>query len=526
SVKIFLFENFDGRQNFLVRKIETLTQMNIATAIILSFETILLIAAVAFLLRRYANFRKSAWYVLTLTAIGWFLAFTPAILVLLSEEDFVPELWSAVFWVSFFLSWVLCPFFSVFVVSGEFRLWRRIFSAVWKNALGIVLWVAPFAVAGLVMLIAGHWSMVELLHLSTAAGNLYSYLSVLAFLGTAAVELPRGLFRSVRDQSLVKLYYAYRRVQALSKSREELSNELDEAQSAISYFDERFPFLKLILEENSILLEPLSDSPGRSDADIPEDQWNEARLVQLREKLRDNRDSLEREKNRIADARERIRKYAGSGSDGSDGSAGEKPEPRWRRFAAVALLPALFLGYWATVFVPLPWLAVLPWIYLASDFIFKVATSITAMVAVGLCLHTIFHFRCFVGYQLFSNGLTSDDALVWFASYACRLAAPVTYWVWAIYGRLDLLAEIDGFSGVLAYIAPVVLIGWTIVTWLSGHSSRNCQEEPCDRESRISALPNITALVKRMTCGQCTCDTEPFNQEAVEGGWLLFSNGA
>lgn len=175
-----------------------------------SLETVVIICIILGLLWVFVDRKRTPWWAITLTTIGWYFGFSIICFIPLDiytslryqQSDFLVTWWSIFYWGSFALNYVILPYVVGFLEAGEFttkgKVWASIKSQLPWYALYFVL-LAGICIflyltdPGKVTLDRSRGLEGVIIGLSIAAG-----LVQLSFLlGFGLVKIPWNQFRTV-----------------------------------------------------------------------------------------------------------------------------------------------------------------------------------------------------------------------------------------------------------------------------------------------------------------------------------------
>ena len=182
-----------------------------------SVEAVLVLFVTCFLIRKYADLKRTNNFSVAMTSISWFLAFSiiffiPLDIYLTSAKqetsEFLVGWWYFYYWTSFFLSMVLLPILIGYLEAADFTLRGRMISAIKYNIpfylcylvlfVGLVCFLY-FSKAGQSSLEQGGGLIGVLMGLNITAGLCQLALT----LGYGMVRIPINTFKSC---SLEKRY--------------------------------------------------------------------------------------------------------------------------------------------------------------------------------------------------------------------------------------------------------------------------------------------------------------------------------
>lgn len=193
-------------------------------------------------LRSYLSFTRTSKVVIALTALGYFLGFFLLVLMPLDvgatsylsclnstnasdpltntskcqrpfnfvEPEILKALWSFIYWTSFVCTWVVYPFMTSYVFSGEFRFFGKVKASFKENVIfygvGLVVGVVVFVIIFLMVKAEKAYgdtdTIMLILHGAKTTGNLFGLAMLICLLGYGFIFVPRSYWR-MGDRNLV-----------------------------------------------------------------------------------------------------------------------------------------------------------------------------------------------------------------------------------------------------------------------------------------------------------------------------------
>lgn len=148
------------------------------------------------------------------TFVAWLASFSICYLVpidLLQQTTdaaaSLDQVWSALFWISFVLMWIIIPFFSGYFDNGDFTIKKKIRASLRFNAIlvGSVLTIAGIGI--IYLLAAQKKSMSDVAGYAMMASNLWGLIMLVFLAGYGLIAIPRELYHRsnlvrMRDETL------------------------------------------------------------------------------------------------------------------------------------------------------------------------------------------------------------------------------------------------------------------------------------------------------------------------------------
>ncbi|KAJ2512837.1 hypothetical protein GGI11_004610 [Coemansia sp. RSA 2049] len=433
------------------------------------------------LLHSYGDRRRCAWYVQAAAVASWYLPFTIVFILPFDfsstlfrtcdqncdepvgyiSSRFTRDLWAALYWTMYLLTWVVLPLMMSYVDSGAFVFRDRLRDAAWSNlqfygisgAVGIL-------VVGYIALTRGFFGA-DLVAFLMALANFWGLFLVITFMGFGLVSIPRKLWR--RGDLELELAKIENRAMAYKDkaydSALELSETLNEAQlvsTRVNPTDDLRYCVDQIMEHCSQVSQ-LSRLPAQTAAvssRVPV-EITETYLAGLHNRIKDavlkegrDRWRWTRSARRAFFLQDAIKSRANPRRQISSTLAPWSHRGMAMRSAAwwwyIALRPAVFCALSVAA-------ALLSIIILWSELTFNMAsshisavhyllrtmglsyltiecTSIVAIAYMCLCAYSsVMKLRIFNIYSLESHHHTNERSLLFCGAYLCRLMFPLCY---------------------------------------------------------------------------------------------------
>lgn len=273
----------------------------------------------ALALRSFAQ-REVPWFICVTSWLGFVLSFAVIVLVpydvaamlgnveldpsgdTMMPRDAVRSSWEMIYWTSFILCWVLCPFFMEYEAAGGFTIRSRLKASLRRNS----YWCMGYLVVGFVLVVWlsldgrigwRSWCM--------AASNAWGLFLLTVLMGHGLVDVPRYLWRLANPAEQLKLYYraAVAMDEARLSTQFELQDLIGEARTEVRsrsstqlldpMLEHAFEVLQATLEECELLhceltngARGIRDSGGSSCGSFPVTGEDASRLETLSEMCR------------------------------------------------------------------------------------------------------------------------------------------------------------------------------------------------------------------------------------------------
>eukprot|EP01112_Ceratiomyxa_fruticulosa_P024183 TRINITY_DN969_c0_g1_i4.p1 TRINITY_DN969_c0_g1~~TRINITY_DN969_c0_g1_i4.p1 ORF type:complete len:675 (-),score=88.51 TRINITY_DN969_c0_g1_i4:108-2132(-) len=492
-----------------------------STAGVLVVEIIALCIIVFLILRKFISFKRTVWYAIATTWIGWVLCFAIVLMlplditntdhqICLDANNQSEELchepatyvspsamvvqWKLLYWGTFVLSWVVFPILQSYWLAGDFTRGERMIRSLKEN---VILYIV-MAVAGVVfilgLLIAKQLQKEQLMSLIMALANAYGLVLVVVLMGYGLVDIPRYLFKMGSRDSMMQFFQlkAVEYKDGLNKAQEDLTTVLKQVRLIDNKVREHDPY-RIYVDKivNKCPTEYESITEGDGDGEL-----SYANLSNLHAKVKDLRHSAQR----ALILYEMLLKRAHEEEDIiASYNAPDRvihwsfKRPRTYRYATlvnklewvwlVYLYPWAFrlLGLASAILsVMIVWCEItLP----AHESLSPFASIITKSHMKGfgkqlfvfiplaymtLCSYTtLFKIRIFNYYRLVPHHMSDANSIMFSANYLCRLAAPLAYNFLAIISQgsaqssfRKVMGEMDSFPFLSAFRTgfPILVI--------------------------------------------------------------------
>eukprot|EP01113_Clastostelium_recurvatum_P027646 TRINITY_DN3337_c0_g1_i2.p1 TRINITY_DN3337_c0_g1~~TRINITY_DN3337_c0_g1_i2.p1 ORF type:complete len:694 (+),score=70.00 TRINITY_DN3337_c0_g1_i2:220-2301(+) len=444
-------------------------------------ELLALTVLVFLVLREFISFRRTAWYAIGSTYVGWLLCFSIVFFLPLdiSNADYevcldaphnqrchqpwsyinpyLMELqWRILYWGNFFLSWLIFPILQSYWLAGDFTFGDRLFRAVKENLVlyAILGCIGIAIVSGLAA--SGQWGWQELLSTVMFVANAYGLVLVVLLMGYGLVDIPRYfLFLGSRDRTM-RDYYLQAAI--LHDSLEEASSELTKTLRLVKKISEKVkdndpyrPYVDTILRNCPAQYDNIKQGEGDT-------ALSYEKLATLHTKIKDNMHSAER----AAILYEMLIKHAHEHEDimASRGASDhvvhwsfKKPRDRSSIANTFEYIWFVYLYPWAcrlaflltaAMSLAIIWCEVILVYYKTSGTnlspfslflsyynvggILKQILCFIPLFYMTMCAYTsLFKLRIFNYYRLVRHNMSDANSIMFSANYLSRLAAPLAY---------------------------------------------------------------------------------------------------
>lgn len=457
-------------------------------AVVLVFELISLIIVCGLVLRIFASFKKTPWYAIATTWLGWLLCFAIVLLVPIDIIDadheqcmknnngdmelckepigYLPPpimraQWSVLYWGTFIMSWLGFPILQTYSLAGDFTVWEKFVRSVKEN---IYIYIA-MAIVGSIFLIAlaitVGISLQDLLKLVMALANAYGLILVVVLMGYGLVDIPRYLLRKASRDKMLEHYHAQicKNKETMETAKEDLTKTLQTVKRIADRVKESDPlreYVDKILEKCPMEYEEVTGEDGDS-GDI-----TYAKLVSLNCRVKEDTHAVARAVclyemvlRKAFATEDIIRIKEEKGSPDRKLHYSFRP-PRTYKYAYVVDTLEYF---WAIYFHPLWYYALFAGATILSILIvwceitlpvnknsvdlspFSQMIKAADMRGFGkqlfcfiplsymaLCAYTtLFKIRLFNYYRLVPHKQSDANSIMFSANYLCRLAAPLSF---------------------------------------------------------------------------------------------------
>lgn len=459
------------------------------SAVVLVFELITLIIICGLVLRIFASFKKTPWYAIATTWLGWILCFAIVLLVPIDIIDadhekclrdnhgdkglckepigYLPipimeAQWRVLYWGTFVMSWLGFPILQTFSLAGDFTVWEKFVRAIKEN---IFIYIG-LAIVGSIFLIglaaASKLSGQELLKLIMALANAYGLILVIVLMGYGLVDIPRYLLRKASRERMLEHYHAQicKNKEVMETAEEDLQKTLQAVKKVadrVKDHDPYRPYVDKILEKCPIEYDDVTGEDRGDAGDI-----TYAKLVSLNCRVKEDTHAVARAVClyemvlRKAFATEdiiRIKEEKGS-PDRKLHYSFRPPrtykyayivdtlEYFWEIYCHSVWYYALFAGS-AILSVLVVWCEITLPVNKNTVDLSPFSQLITALNMSGfgkqlfcfiplsymaLCAYTtLFKIRLFNYYRLVPHRQSDANSIMFSANYLCRLAAPLSF---------------------------------------------------------------------------------------------------
>eukprot|EP01113_Clastostelium_recurvatum_P039085 TRINITY_DN5927_c0_g1_i1.p1 TRINITY_DN5927_c0_g1~~TRINITY_DN5927_c0_g1_i1.p1 ORF type:complete len:699 (-),score=120.24 TRINITY_DN5927_c0_g1_i1:69-2165(-) len=281
---------------------------------VLALEFVALSIVVFLILRELISFKRTVWYAVVSTWIGWLLCFAIVFLLPLDilntdhqkcREAFkddnpdlhCPEPWSYVpqgamevqwrllYWGTFLLSWAVFPILQTYWLAGDFTLGERLLRSIKENLVlyAILGVIGVFAVLGL--LIFSTLKPEKLVGVIMTIANAYGLVLVVLLMGYGLVDIPRLFFKMGSRDRMMQHYYLQTVIQheGLEKAQADLTKVLKQVKKVSDKVREMDPYRPYV--DKIVGKCPLEyDSIEQGDGDT---ELTYAKLAALHAKVKD-----------------------------------------------------------------------------------------------------------------------------------------------------------------------------------------------------------------------------------------------
>jgi len=200
---------------------------------VVAFELLILAVICFFLLRVFVSFKRTPWYALISTWLGWLLCFSIVFLVPIDILDtdhencladnnnqeslcfepitYLPgnvmvAQWKVLWWGTMILSWLAFPLLSSYFLAGEFSIWEKVVRSIKENIVIYGILGVLGAIGLIVLWITRQATKDAFLEFILALANAYGLILTICLLGYGLVDIPRYLFRKANRTSTLQHY--------------------------------------------------------------------------------------------------------------------------------------------------------------------------------------------------------------------------------------------------------------------------------------------------------------------------------
>lgn len=135
-------------------------------------------------------------------------------------------LYESLYWVCFFLTWVLTPFFQAYVISGSFTRKQRILDALGMNVLFFTIVGISGVIGFFYLLFATSFSPSQIGAVAQSFANLWGLSFAIMAMGYGLIEIPRKFW--YHSDYRKKIDYLYFELNKIHNEQEEANDRLDE----------------------------------------------------------------------------------------------------------------------------------------------------------------------------------------------------------------------------------------------------------------------------------------------------------
>lgn len=308
------------------------------SAVLLVFEFIILAGACLWLLRHYASFKRTPWYALASTWLGWLLCFSIVFLVPMDilnmdynkciddntpktnttdvvldssaatnsqnhtiedchrpftslPDSYMKRQWAVLWWGTMILSWLAFPLLSSFFQAGHFTVWERCVRAIKEN---IIL----YAVLGVIGIIAvlflwktAQMSRDAFLAFMLSLANAYGLVLTVVLMGYGLVDIPRYLWRKANRTETLRYYcvMAFKYKEGIETAKEDLLKTLKVVKSIADRVNDHDPYRPYVDVILSKCPSNFGDVSGDGDVEL-----SYSKLVSVHQKVISDTHNVER----------------------------------------------------------------------------------------------------------------------------------------------------------------------------------------------------------------------------------------
>lgn len=453
--------------------------------VLVSFELTVLGIICFFLLRVFVSFKRTPWYALVSTWLGWLLCFSIVFMVPLDILDtdhenclgqhnnsevvckepvtYLPGgvmvvQWKILWWGTMILSWLAFPLLSSYFLSGDFSVWEKFVRSLKENVILYLVLGALGAIGLIGLLVTTGLSKDAFVNYLLGLANAYGLILTVCLMGYGLVDIPRYMWRKASRSSTLRYYcvMAFKYKEGIETAKSDLLKTLKVVKTIADKVRDHDPYRPYVDTILAKCPREYDDVTGDSDIEL-----SYAKLVSIHAKVSEDTHAMLR----AVCLYEQMLKKAFKTEDIIRTKT--HPQSEWKvywsfkparthKFAKVVD----FIEYiweiklWTTAFRTLAVLTGLlsfgiVWCELTlmvdksdhdlspfSNIIKSIplvglAKQIFCLIIIfymALCAYTtLFKIKIFNYYRLVPHQMSDANSIMFSSNYLCRLAAPLSY---------------------------------------------------------------------------------------------------
>lgn len=298
----------------------------IGAIVIVTFELCVLAVICALLLRVFVSYKKTPWYALLSTWLGWLLCFAIVFMVPIDildtdhenclnsttiiehnvteltnitcvepitylPEDVMVVQWKILWWGTMIFSWLLFPILQSYFLAGDFSVWERIVRSIKENII-LYLVLGVLGIIGVIIIYAtAQLTQSAFAQFMLGLANAYGLILTICLMGYGLVDIPRYLFRKSNRIATLRYYsvMAYKYKEGIEKAKGDLLKTLKVVKTIsdkVRDHDPYRPYLDIILRKCPL---EYGEVTGDSDAEL-----SYSKLVNIHERVSGDTHSVAR----------------------------------------------------------------------------------------------------------------------------------------------------------------------------------------------------------------------------------------